>query len=67
MPDVHAHTDHIACSSLSQSEIVVPLYNRAGDIIGVLDADDAQLNHFDKVDAQFLQQICSLLTELVEF
>lgn len=67
VPDVHAHTDHIACSSLSQSEIVVPLYNRAGDIIGVLDADDAQLNHFDKVDAQFLQQICSLLTELVEF
>lgn len=67
IPDVHAHHDHIACSSLSKSEIVVPLYHRTGNIIGVLDIDDAQLSSFDDTDAQFLQQICALITEYVDF
>lgn len=67
VPDVHAHPDHIACSSLSQSEIVVPLYHRSGDIMGVLDVDDVQLNRFDDVDAVFLAEICALITELIDF
>lgn len=67
VPNVHEHPDHIACSSLSQSEIVVPLYGRDGQIIGVLDVDDVQLNRFNETDAVFLRQICDLLTELVDF
>lgn len=65
VPDVHAHPDHIACSSLSQSEIVVPLYRPDGSIFGVLDADDAQLNRFDEIDAQYLAEIGAILTEYV--
>lgn len=65
VPDVHAYPDHIACSSLSQSEIVVPLYRPDGSIFGVLDADDAQLNRFDEIDAQYLAEIGAILTEYV--
>lgn len=59
--DVHAHPDHIACSSRSQSEIVVPVRNRVGDICAVLDADAEQLAVFDKDDAQGLQAIVELV------
>ena len=61
VPDVNAHPDHIACSSRSQSEIVVPLYAANGDIWGVLDADAEQLAVFDDTDAQNLQTIAELL------
>lgn len=67
VPNVHEHPDHIACSSLSQSEIVVPLYGRDGSIIGVLDVDDVHLATFDDTDAHFLRQVCDLLTEYVNF
>lgn len=63
VPNVNEHPDHIACSSLSQSEIVLPLYNKHGQIIGVLDVDDTELAKFDDVDAHYLAQICALLTE----
>lgn len=62
VPNVHEHPDHIACSSLSQSEIVLPLYNQHGQIIGVLDVDDTELAKFDETDAHYLSQICALLT-----
>ena len=65
VPNVHEHPDHIACSSLSQSEIVVPLHNRRGHIIGVLDIDSEHLNQFDETDAQYLQQICAMLPEIL--
>lgn len=61
VPDVNAHPNHIACSSRSQSEIVVPLYAANGDIWGVLDADAEQLAVFDDTDAQNLQTIAELL------
>lgn len=67
VPNVHEHPDHIACSSLSQSEIVVPLYRRDGSIHGVLDVDDTELSTFDDTDAHYLRQVCDLLTELVDF
>lgn len=63
VPNVNEHPDHIACSSLSQSEIVLPLYNKHGQIIGVLDVDDKELAKFDEVDAHYLAQICALLTQ----
>lgn len=62
VPNVNEHPDHIACSSLSQSEIVVPLYNQHGQIIGVLDVDDTELATFDDTDAHYLAQICAMLT-----
>ena len=52
---------HIACSSLSRSEIVVPLIRENGEVWGVLDIDSESLNTFDETDARFLGEICSWL------
>ncbi|WP_019671612.1 GAF domain-containing protein [Psychrobacter lutiphocae] len=59
--DVNAHPNHIACSALSQSEIVVPVRNKAGDIIAVLDVDSDELAMFDEVDGKYLEQLVELL------
>lgn len=61
VPDVDAFPGHIACSSLSRSEIVVPLLRAEGEVWGVLDVDSESLNSFDEVDARFLQELCSYL------
>ncbi len=61
VPDVDQFPGHIACSSLSRSEIVVPLI-RAGVVTGVLDADSELLNHFDETDRYYLEQVAGLLT-----
>lgn len=58
--DVNAFPGHIACSSLSKSEIVVPLIQN-GEITGVLDVDSDQLNSFDAVDQHYLEEILALL------
>ncbi|KAM9969118.1 hypothetical protein ACTFIW_003402 [Dictyostelium discoideum] len=60
VPDVEKFPGHIACSSLSKSEIVLPLYKQ-GKIIGVLDVDSDQLNSFDEIDEKYLTQILKLL------
>ncbi len=60
VPDVEAFPGHIACSSLSKSEVVVPLL-RQGEVVGVLDIDSDKLNDFSEVDAEYLEQICQLL------
>lgn len=62
VPDVNRHPDHIACSSQSQSEIVVPLHNGSGEVVGVLDIDHTELAAFDATDAHYLQQLCALLS-----
>lgn len=59
--DVNRFPGHIACSSESQSEIVVPVFNK-DEIIAVLDIDSNVLNDFDTTDAHYLEIICSLLT-----
>ena len=60
VPDVEKFPGHIACSSLSRSEIVVPLiYNN--EVWGVLDADSEHLDHYDETDKIFLEQIVALL------
>ncbi|ULJ62144.1 GAF domain-containing protein [Wielerella bovis] len=63
VPDVNAHPDHIACSSLSQSEIVLPVYNKRGEIVGVLDIDHTELATFDEIDARYLRELCDALTD----
>ena len=60
VPDVEAFPGHIACSSQSKSEIVVPL-KKGNTIIGVLDVDSTQLDHFDATDQYYLEQITVLL------
>ena len=59
--DVNAHPNHIACSSLSQSEIVVPVRDEAGEIIAVLDIDSDELATFDEVDGKYLEEFVELL------
>ena len=60
VPDVEAFPGHIACSSLSKSEIVVPVY-RDGAIVAVLDIDSTAPDTFDGTDAVWLEKICSLV------
>jgi L-methionine (R)-S-oxide reductase len=60
VPDVERFPGHIACSSLSRSEIVVPLL-RDGQVWGVLDADSEQLDHYDETDQTWLEKIVQLL------
>jgi L-methionine (R)-S-oxide reductase len=61
VPDVHAFPGHIACDSRSNSEVVVPLRNIHGEIIGVLDVDSKDFGSFDEYDAEGLEKILSLL------
>lgn len=60
VPDVEKFPGHIACSSLSRSEIVVPII-RNNEVVAVLDADSEALNHFDETDQKYLEEIISLL------
>ncbi|HTD98913.1 MAG TPA: GAF domain-containing protein [Mucilaginibacter sp.] len=60
VPDVDAFPGHIACSSLSRSEIVLPIFHN-GKVIGVLDVDSEELDQFDETDAKYLGQIVKLL------
>lgn len=62
VPDVDAFPGHIACSSLSRSEIVVPLKHN-GTVIGVLDIDSASLATFDETDQHYLEQVVSMLVK----
>lgn len=60
VPDVEQFPGHIACSSESRSEIVVPVWHH-GDIIAVLDIDSRELGTFDDVDQRYLEKIAALL------
>ncbi|WP_312162189.1 GAF domain-containing protein [Phenylobacterium sp.] len=57
VPDVHAFPGHIACDSRSQSEVVVPVFDAAGELLAVLDVDSDQLAAFDEVDVLWLEKI----------
>ncbi len=59
--DVDAFPGHISCSSLSKSEIVIPLFDRTENVIAVLDVDSDTYNSFDKIDALYLEKIIELL------
>ena len=61
VPDVEEFPGHIACSSLSKSEIVVPIFDAGGEVTAVLDIDDDQLATFDNVDAAWLELLAALV------
>ena len=61
VPDVEKFPGHIACSSLSKSEIVVPVI-RNEDVIGVLDVDASDYDQFDEIDQLYLEEIVGLIT-----
>ena len=61
VPDVEAFPGHIACSSASRSEIVVPVHGADGTVVAVLDIDSDRLGTFDEVDQEWLEKIVSLL------
>jgi L-methionine (R)-S-oxide reductase len=60
VPNVEAFPGHIACSSLSKSEIVVPLFKNK-EVVGVLDVDSVELNTYDEVDRLYLEKIVALI------
>lgn len=60
--DVHEFEGHIACDSRSCSEIVVPLFDSKGEVIGVLDIDSVEFAAFDLTDAKYLEKVCKLLS-----
>lgn len=60
VPDVEKFPGHIACSSLSKSEIVIPIV-KGETVIGVMDVDQADYDYFDEIDSQYLQQIVQLI------
>lgn len=61
VPDVEAFPGHIACSSLSKSEIVVPILN-GQNVVAVLDVDSDTLNSFDEIDRYYLNEVVKLLS-----
>lgn len=63
--DVDAFPDHISCSSQTRSEIVVPVFNKAGEVVLIIDIDSDRLNDFSAIDKQFLEGVASLLKEKV--
>jgi len=65
VPDVNKFPGHIACSSDSKSEIVLPVFNSNKDVALVLDIDSANLNTFDAIDQQYLEEIVQLIESLL--
>ncbi|MDE6644540.1 MAG: GAF domain-containing protein [Muribaculaceae bacterium] len=63
VPDVEQFPGHIACSSLSRSEIVVPVRGPGGEVTGVLDIDSTETGTFDQTDALWLEKAAKLLTD----
>lgn len=61
VPDVEKFPGHIACSSLSRSEIVVPIHGKGGDVVGVIDIDDKRTDRFDMADARLLEDVAEML------
>lgn len=61
VPDVHLYPGHIACDSRSLSEVVIPVKDKEGRVIGVLDVDSKELSSFDDTDVLYLQKIAGLI------
>jgi GAF domain-containing protein len=64
VPDVELFPGHIACSSLSRSEIVIPFYNKNNEVLGVIDIDSSEINDFSEVDAKFGERIAQLVSSI---
>lgn len=61
LANVHDFPDHIACDSRSQSEIVVPVHDKSGNIVGVLDIDSKEPGTFDQTDQLYLEKIVGMI------
>ena len=61
--DVEQFPGHIACDSRSQSEIVIPVRNQSGEIVGVYDVDSKEIGSFDKIDQKYLEEIIAKIYE----
>ena len=64
VPDVELFPGHIACSSLSRSEIVVPIIKN-NSVIAVLDVDSEFVSHFDETDQKYLEEICEMIAGFI--
>lgn len=65
VPNVDEFPGHIACSSASKSEIVLPIFDRDGAVFGVLDVDSDKLNDFSEIDAAGLREIVKIVESLI--
>ena len=65
VPNVHAFPGHIACDGASNSEIVVPLFDKNGEVVGVLDIDSPILARFDENDKAGLEEFAKIIEEVV--
>ena len=61
VPDVDLFPGHIACSSLSRSEIVLPVFDLSGKVALILDIDETEVNAFDEIDKKYLEQLVRLI------
>ena len=62
VPDVEKFPGHIACSSLSRSEIVIPIFKN-NEVTAILDVDSEALDHFDETDKKYLEEIVNLIKQ----
>jgi L-methionine (R)-S-oxide reductase len=65
VPDVEQFPGHIACSSASKSEIVLPVFDKAGEVFAVLDVDSDRLDDFSQTDAEGLRKIVEIIEKKV--
>lgn len=65
VPDVNAFPGHIACSAASVSEIVTPILNKSGEVVGVLDVDSEHYDVLDDTDVWFLEEISQICSKLL--
>ena len=61
VPDVDLFPGHIACSSLSRSEIVIPVFDSTGNVALILDIDETEVNVFDEIDKKYLEQLVRMI------
>jgi L-methionine (R)-S-oxide reductase len=65
VPNVDEFPSHIACSSASKSEIVLPIFDKKNEVFGVLDVDSDKLNDFNEIDAKGLQKVINLIEQII--
>jgi GAF domain-containing protein len=65
VPDVNAFPGHIACSAASVSEIVIPILNKSGEVVGVLDVDSERYDVLDDTDVRFLEEISHICSKFL--
>lgn len=63
VPDTHAFPGHIACDAKSQSEIVIPVFDKQKKLIAVFDVDSKEKNSFDAIDQQYLEKILEVFSK----